>query len=254
MTATAIDYCWDDYRALVPINTEPIDDKAFAMREKIILQHLELTRRVAAKMMRTMPNHIDTDDLESYAKIGLMRAISRYNHQLGVPFEAYAMTNMRSVILDGIRSLDWAPRSLRRKERELFNAHTALRHELEHEPTKEDLALKLGVTIAEVNDTRQKSSAASTAYLEENTEVVNRRTTSLDTEEVALVQRLRDGVACAVQKLPFREAVVIALHYYEGLKLADVAEALGVSEVKAGMLHTEAITKIWESIAVLRKE
>lgn len=237
---------WSDYRALVPIGEDPTDEKSLRMREDVILEHLPLTRRVALKMLKSMPNHVDKDDLESWATLGLLRAVQKFNHELGVPFEAYASQSMRSVIMDGIRDLDWAPRSLRRKNREILKAETELRNVHGRTPSNAEVAEKMGLAVQDISYTKYRSDIASHAYLAECDEAMNHK---VDMEATEQAFQIRQAVVNAIKLLPFREAVVIVLHYYHGKKLAEVAKLLGVSEVKAGAIHTEAVTGIWTQIA-----
>lgn len=250
---TDIDTRWQTYRELVPLNQEPKDSKAKSLRDELILEHLELATRVANKMLRSMPDHIQRGDIESYAIIGLIRAISRYDPAFGVPFESYARTNMRSVILDSIRALDWAPRSLRKQERELNVAKQQLIQELGRTPLVDDLAKKLNLTSDNIAEINQKSYMSGVTSLHEYSDPdaansFSKIPSSVDIEEQVFARQIMQLIANIVSRLPFKEAVVVALHYYQGKKLAEVAECLGISEVKAGFLHSEAVSKIWQGI------
>lgn len=241
---------WETYRALVPIGQDPTDPKTLRMRDDIVQSHFNLTKHVASKMIKNMPAHVDREDLEGYAALGLMRAVQKYNHTMNVPFEAYAIQSMRSVIMDGIRDQDWAPRSLRRKQREIDRAEELLKHQLERVPTEDEVATQLGITAQEVSYTKYRSENAAFAYIQECTEILN-QSNNVATEELEMAAQIRQTLVQAVRKLPFREAVVIALHYFAGKKLADVAKLIRVSEVKAGTIHTEAVMHIWQSLDTL---
>lgn len=247
---------WSEYRAIVPEKADPDPDDyaAIAMREAIILEYLYLTKRVVSSMRKGMPAHVQRDDLESWAKIGLMKAVQKYNHTLGVPFEAFASRWMRSAIMDGIRDMDWVPRSLRRKQRDIDKAEENLKNFLERTPTEQEVADELGLEAKDVGQTKYKSEISSHTYLEGCAEALN-MASDTNNDENSLITALKKSLSVEVRNLPIREATIIALHYYEQKKLAQIAQILGISEVKVGALHQEAVLVLWEKLeATLQKE
>lgn len=247
MTATISGVDWDSYRAAVAqgLNPQP-DTAAWQVREEIILTYLYLTKRVVSKMMKAMPTHVERDDLESWATIGLMKAVQRFNHQMGVPFEAFATQSMRSAIMDGIREQDWVPRSLRRKQRDIDKAEEELKQKLGRTPTDYETAEALGLESKEIGFTKYKSEIASHTYIDGSSEALNKYDNN--PEEVDLALRLRTALATALENLPVKEATVIALHYYDEQKLSSVAKIMGISEVKIGALHSSAVLSLWNSL------
>lgn len=250
MLETEVD--WDEYRSLVPKGVDPDrDSKAWRIREDIIVSHLYLTKNVVSKMIKTMPAHVERDDLESWAKIGLMRAVMRFDHTMNVPFAAFAAQNMRSCILDGIREQDWAPRSLRKKQRDIKKAKESLRQEMGREPTQQDVAERLEINVQDVETTNYKVQAANHVRIEDHYSSIAEMTTP-DTDDI--VSQLRRALALSFIKLPVRDAVVIALYYYEKLNLAEIAKVIGVSGVKCGQIHNRAVLALWSDIEKLLEE
>lgn len=251
-TTTEIEFdkdFWDYFRSISPINTTP--DKgteAWRLREQIILNYLYLTKRIVAKMKKSMPSHVDSDDLESWATIGLMQAVQRYDQTMGVPFEAFCTQRARSVIMDGIRDADWAPRSLRKKQRDIAKAEEEFRQEKGREPTNVEISNRLEIPVEEISATKYRSEIASHTYIEGSLEAQN-KPISTDSEEDELVDLLKSATAKAVATMPIRQAVVVAMHYYEDRKLSEIAKLLRTSEVKVGALHAEAVLKIWQALA-----
>lgn len=253
MTDWLNDVDWETYRSVVPIGQEPERDTGpWLARENLILQYYYLAKRIVAKMAKTMPNHVDRDDLESLAVLGLMKAVTQYNHTLGVPFEAYATQKMRSSIMDGIRHQDWAPRTLRRKQRDIEKAEAVFRQENGRVPTYDEVAAILDIDAAEVGFTKHQSEIATHAYIESSAEAMNKTNEVVD--DLDLITTLRTTAARTLRNMPVREATVIALHYYANKKLHEVAEIMGISGVKVGQLHKEAILSLCQALEAVLDE
>lgn len=243
-----IENIWPTYRSMVPLGTDPDPDDELAndIRTAIILNYLYLAEIVVKSRKKTLPKHVESDDLESWAKIGLLQAVQRYDHTRGVPFEAFVTQRMRSVIGDGIRDSDWAPRSLRKAQRAILKAEDDIRKE-GREPTESEIATALETTVDEISTTKYKSEIASHTYIEGNLEAQNMSSGHND-EEDEMIFLLKNVLASTVANMPVKKAVVIAMHYYEERKLADIAKILKTSEVKVGALHTEAVLEIWTNL------
>ncbi len=270
-TKTLEDNTWETYRALVPkgADPQPEDEEAMDIRTDIIIAYVYLCKRVVAKMRKSMPSHVDPDDLESWAKIGLLQAVTRYDHTMQVPFEAFATQRVRSVIMDGVRDADWAPRSLRKKHRDITKVEDKFRQEKGRDATPEEVAAvivtdkfnKDGVepsekefeeavmeAMADISSTKYRSDISAHTYIEGNPEAQN-KPASLNDEEDELVTVLKSVVAKALQSMEIRKAAIIAMHYYGEKKLALVAQELNMSEAKVGELHAAAVMEIWEQLA-----
>lgn len=250
---------WPLYRALVPKGEEPDpeDVDANRIRHDIILAYLYLAEMVVKKRKKTLPKHVDADDLESWAYIGLLQAVQRYDHTMGVPFEAFVTQRMRSVIADSIRENDWAPRSLRKKQRDLVKAVDSFRQAEGRDPSDEELSQILEIPVESIRETRYKADIATHTYLELYTQYSGDHTynvkepastTKDEDDESELIQILKTVLAESLTSMTPRKAAIIAMHYYQEMKLSDVAKALRMTEVKVGKLHQEAVNEIWQNL------
>lgn len=268
-----LEYCphwFVEYRAIVPKGSEPDSGNRFAnrLRDNIIESNLYLCKRVVGKMKKSMPAHVERDDLESLAAIGLLQAVTRYDHTLGVPFEAFATQRMRSVVMDGIRDADWAPRSLRKKQRDIAKVEERIRNEhrrepspeevaaiiatdqfneAQEEPTQEEFEIAVRAIMADNADTKYQTEIAAHTYIEGNPEALNKPAVVNDAES-ELIDVLKAVVATTLNSMAVRKAAIIALHYFSEKKLSEIAAALKMSDVKVGALHSEAVLEIWQAI------
>lgn len=249
MTTTApVD--WWHYRCNVPIGTDPQPKTPeWNERERIILAYLYLTKRVVSKMLKSMPAHVERDDLESFANIGLMKAVQRYNHSLNVPFEAYATQSMRSAIMDGIRDNDWAPRSLRKAQRTIDKTEGTLKQSLGREPTTQEIAEALQLAPKDVSATKYRAEISTHAYIDASAEALNKSAEVVD--DIDLIETMRHTLAITLKSLPIKEAAIIAMKYYEDKNLSDIAKIMGISEVKVGALHADAVLSLWQALESL---
>lgn len=230
-------------------------------REQLILQHAPVVKWVAGRIAATLPPHVEEGDLISYGMVGLTSAIDRFDPSRDVRFETYAVTRIRGAIIDELRSQDWVPRSVRARAREIERTHSQLEHKLHRAPTDEEMAEALGVTVREFQDSLLQVSQATVHALDEMWSVNDAsgdQVSLLDTiederaenpEALLADQDLRDQVGDAIQRLPEREKVVIALYYYENLTLREIGEVLGVTESRASQLHTKAVLRLRARLA-----
>lgn len=231
-----------------------VKDGDLDARDIIILQNMGLVERLARKFSRSLPQHVDVNDLISYGFLGLMRAISRYDPDRGVNFETFAAASVRSLILDELRSLDWAPRSLRKKQRDLKVAEDNLREELGREPTRVEVAQKLEWEVTEISTTISKTEASYHRSLDEgdldrdwadSDDVNPASTVSVDVKQIRhAMQMFRD----VIREMPAIDQTVLALRYYEGLKLAAVGAELGITESKASQIHARAVMVVKDQL------
>ncbi|MGX6449229.1 FliA/WhiG family RNA polymerase sigma factor [Patulibacter sp. S7RM1-6] len=230
------------------------DDRA--ARERLVLVYSPLVKWVAGRVAASLPPHVQEGDLVSYGLEGLATAVERYDVSREVRFETYAVTRIRGAIIDELRAQDWVPRSVRQRAREIERVHSRLEHELRRAPTDEEMAAALDVSVREFQDALAQVSQSTIHALDELWSVGDAsgdRVSLLDTIEdeaapdpAALVdeQALRDQIGEAIDRLPEREKVVIALYYYENLTLREIGEVLGVTESRASQLHTKAVLRL----------
>src|SRR3712207_6386068 len=206
-------------------------------------------------MASGLPAHVEEADLISYGLVGLISAIERFELEREIKFETYAVTRIKGAIIDELRSLDWVPRSVRARSREIERKATELEHKLQRAPTDEELAAALGMGMDEFQAAITQIANSSIIALDETWSVSSGgESLSLidtitdqrpnDPQELVHHTELRDTLADAIARLPEREKIVIALYYYDGLTLREIGEVLGVTESRVSQLHTKAILRL----------
>ena len=227
-----------------------------ALRDRLILMYAPIVKYVAGRLGSGLPAHVDEGDLVSYGLLGLISAIERYDPDRDVKFETYAIARIKGSILDELRALDWVPRSVRSRARQIERAMAELEAKLGRAPSDEELAKKVGISVEELEDSLTDISRSSIAALDElwtisgsGGDQVALIDTIEDTQgpepQSAFAQtELREMVADAITSLPEREKLVITLYYYEDLTLREIGEVLGVTESRVSQLHTKAILRL----------
>jgi RNA polymerase sigma factor for flagellar operon FliA len=207
-------------------------------------------------MSSGLPAHVDEADLISYGLGGLIFAIERFDLSREIKFETYAITRIRGAIIDELRSLDWVPRSVRARAREIERVNVKLEAKLQRAPTDEEMASELKVDLDEFHEALLQISNSTIVALDELWNVSDSsgdQVSLLDTipdhgapdpQAVVDQSELRDRIADAIAALPEREKLVIALYYYENLTLREIGEVLGVTESRVSQLHTKAVLRL----------
>jgi RNA polymerase sigma factor for flagellar operon FliA len=229
---------------------EEEDERA---RERLVVAYSPLVKYVAGRMAAGLPSHVEEADLISYGLIGLIGAIERYDLERDIKFETFAVSRIKGAIIDELRSLDWVPRSVRAKARDVEKVHGQLENQLLRAPTEEEMASKLGVDVEEFRSTLLEIANSSVLALDDLWTIADAeggQVSLLDTisdpnavdphEEIKAVE-LKDRLADAIESLPDRERLVVALYYYENLTLREIGEVLGVTESRVSQLHTKAV-------------
>ncbi|HWQ24410.1 MAG TPA: RNA polymerase sigma factor WhiG [Gaiellaceae bacterium] len=226
-----------------------------ALRDRLILSYAPLVKFVAGRVSASLPSHVDEQDLVSYGLLGLIGAIERYDPSREIKFETFAMARIRGAIIDELRSLDWVPRSVRTRARQIERAIAALEKELIRAPTDEEIARRLGVSPEELDASLLEISRSSVAALDElwSPSGTGDQISLIDTiedetgpsPEVTLEEtEVKEALAEAISSLPEREKLVVTLYYYEELTLREIGEVLGVTESRVSQLHTKAILRL----------
>jgi RNA polymerase sigma factor FliA len=245
---------WAEYKA----------DGSTEARDRLILNYSPLVKYVAGRVAVGLPANIEQADLMSYGIFGLIDAIDKYELSRGIKFETYAISRIRGAIIDELRAIDWVPRSVRFKAREVEKAYTSLENKLKRPPSDAEIAQEMGVTQEELNNIYTQLSTVSLVALDELMTVEGDRG-----DRLSLVETLEDtrttsptdafeseemkGILTeAINRLPEREKIVVTLYYYEGLTLAQIGRVLGVTESRVCQMHTKAVLalrgRITESI------
>ena len=222
-----------------------------AARERLILQYAPLVKYVAGRVSVGLPPSIEHADLTSYGMFGLIDAIEKFDLDKNVKFETYAIARIKGAIIDELRSIDWIPRSVRSKARDVEQALAALEHRLQRTPTEEELAVELDVELDVLRTMLAQVSLTSLAALDETMPgEEGERQALIDTlqdhkapnpesrlEDIELKEMLSD----AITRMPEREKTVIVLYYFEGMTLSQIGEILGVTESRVCQIHTKSV-------------
>jgi RNA polymerase sigma factor for flagellar operon FliA len=225
-------------------------------RERLVVAYSPLVKYVAGRMSSGLPSHVEEADLISYGLLGLISAIERFEPAREIRFETFAITRIKGSIIDELRSLDWVPRSVRAKAREIERANAKLEHRLHRATTDQEMASELEVTVEEFQESLVRISNSSVVALDELWTVSDSsgdQVSLLDTiqdesaadpaQEMDLTD-MKDRLADAIARLPEREKLVVALYYYENLTLREIGEVLGVTESRVSQLHTKAVLRL----------
>jgi RNA polymerase sigma factor for flagellar operon FliA len=230
------------------------------LRDRLILTYAPLVKYVAGRLGSGLPAHVDENDLVSYGLLGLIGAIERFDPDRDIKFETYAIARIKGSIIDELRAMDWVPRSVRARARDIERAIGELEGKLGRAPTDEEVAKKLGVTEEELDESLSEISRTSIGALDELW------TSSAGGDQVALIDTLEDkegpepqsalaetemkeALGEAIARLPEREKLVVTLYYYEELTLREIGEVLGVTESRVSQLHTKAILRLKARLA-----
>ena len=232
-------------------------------REEIVHKYLHLVKYVAGRISVNLPPNVEINDLINDGILGLIDAIEKYDDARGVKFETYAITRINGAILDALRSLDWVPRAVRQRARELERVYQDLETEFGRAPTDDEVAERMGLTRKEFDQVVQRVRGTAVLSLEE----------FLPNEkgyEIPLVDTLRDEghdvtsevetrevkaeLVQAVENLPPQERTVIKLYYFEGQTLKEIKGALGVSESRVSQIHAQAVIHLRQRLRELRND
>ena len=219
-------------------------------REDAVHKYLHLVKYVAGRISVNLPPNVEINDLINDGILGLIDAIEKYDDARGVKFETYAITRINGAILDALRALDWVPRAVRQRARELERVYQALEVEYGRAATEEEVAEKMGMTLKELDVLMQKIRGTSVLSLEEflpnerGYEIPLLDTLRDDGTEVTNAVEAREVKAAlvhAVDELPPQERTVISLYYFEGLTFKDIKDALNMSESRVSQIHAQAV-------------
>lgn len=248
------DDLWAEYRKT----------KSPALRDKFIRQYMPLVKYVAGKVSVGMPGSVDFDDLVGFGQFGLLDAINKYDPEKNVKFKTYAVTRIRGAIFDEMRQLDWVPRSVRQKSREIEDTITELESRLGRTASDAEIAKEMNLTEEEFQQTVMKVSGTSVLslndvwYSGDDSDHMSigdsiESPASMNPDVQVEREEIRKVIIQAINELPEKEKMVIVLYYHEDLTFKEIGQVLDVSESRISQLHTKANLRLRSKLTNLRK-
>ena len=226
------------------------------LRERLILHYSPLVKYVAGRVGVGLPPNIEQADLVSYGIFGLIDAIQKFDLDRAIKFETYAISRIKGAIIDELRSIDWIPRSVRSKAREVERAYAGLETRLHRTPSEAEVADELGIALSDLHTIFSQVSFVNVVALDELLTAGGEKGDKLSLVDTLEDTKAEDPVqafeseetkyllAKAINTLPEREKIVVTLYYYEGLTLAEIGQVLGVTESRICQMHTKAVLQL----------
>ncbi len=238
-----INNSWDNY----------IKTKDLKIRDELIVNYLYLVKFVAGRLYANYGNNVEYDDLVSYGVFGLIDAIEKFDNNRGVKFDTYAQLRIKGAIIDYLRDIDWLPRSVRQKAKELERAYSELENELGRAASDEEIAAKMNISVEEFQKKIQNVSTYAVVslddLLEQKREFYSDEENHDSTPGAAIEQEALKGLLIdTINSLPEKEKKIITLYYYEELTYKEIGRLLNISESRVSQLHTKAIIRLKSKI------
>ncbi len=232
------------------------------LRNRLVVYYSPLVKYIAGRIYSKLPRWVDVKDLISSGTLGLIDAVEKFNLSKKVKFETYASSRIKGAIIDFLRSLDWVPRHLRTVAKDIDKVTNDLKVQLGRDPTDEEIADEMGISVDKLYDTLSQLSHSSILALDEliPTDVSKGGMVELTgavEDEKAIEpasffeeEEEKQFVSSAIEALPEREKSVVTLYYYQGLTLKEIGEILGVSESRVSQLHAKALLRLKNRLKV----
>jgi RNA polymerase sigma factor for flagellar operon FliA len=235
-----------------------------AIRDHLIKKYAPLVKYVAGKVAVGMPHNVEFDDLVGYGVFGLFDAIDKFDPEKHVKFKTYAVTRIRGSIFDELRSIDWVPRSVRQKTREIEETIVSVESQLGRAASDQEIANAMHVSVGEFQDLMLKVSGTSIMSINDvwhggdesdKISIVEsiESPSSLNPDVIVEKDEIKKVIVQAIQDLPEKEKKVLVLYYYEDLTLKEIGEVLEVTESRVSQLHTKAIMRLRTKLLNLKK-
>lgn len=238
--------------------------KSTQLRDAFIRQYMPLVKYVAGKLAVSMPSNVEFDDLVGFGQFGLLDAINKFDPEKNVKFKTYAVTRIRGAIFDELRQLDWVPRSVRQKSREIEDTIVGLEARLGRTTTDNEVAQAMGLTLDEFHQTVLKVSGTSVLSLNDvwySGDSSDRMSigdsiespSSLNPDVIVEREEVKRVIIEAINELPEKEKMVLVLYYHEDLTFKEIGQVLQVSESRISQLHTKANLRLRAKLTNIRK-
>ena len=220
-------------------------------KDQLVQRFAPLVKRIAYHLMVKLPSSVQIDDLVQNGMLGLLDALGKFEAGMGAQFETYAAQRIRGAMLDGLRENDWLPRSLRRDFRRIEEAIAQLEQAHGRAPAEKELANALGMSLGDyqkmLQDARGHQLISFEDMIEDGDEDYLERHLVDDAGDPARIfedASLRQLLVQAIEALPEREKLMMALYYEQDLNLREIGEVMGVTESRVCQLHSQAIARL----------
>lgn len=226
--------------------TKYYESRDASLKEVLTEYYVHLVKLVAGRLGIYLNQYIDTDDLVGYGILGLIDAIDKFDPTKNVKFETYASLRIRGSILDAIRKLDWVPRTLRKKQKDMDKAYVELEMKFKRPPQDHEVADFLNISSEEYNVLLKEVNVSTLVSIDENVyyaETISDQNNMMP-ERYAEENEMKETLAKIIEALPEREKKVIFLYYYDELTLKEISCVLEVSESRVSQLHTKAVSRL----------
>jgi RNA polymerase sigma factor for flagellar operon FliA len=229
-------------------------------RDALIEEYIPLVKYLAQRISMKLPNHVEIDDLVNSGIIGLIDAIEKFDMSRGIKFKTYAEFRIRGAIFDGLRSLDWVPRSVRKQKKMVEQSYASLEQKLGRHATDEELSADLGVGLDEFykildnlkgvtmgkfvelnnNDSQGNDGDSAIAFIPDSS--------SDDPYEEFQKHELTEILAEAIRNLPDKERYVVSLYYFDELTMKEIGTVLNITESRVSQLHTKSMLRLRDTL------
>ncbi len=226
-------------------------------RNRLLLEQLPQVRYIARRIHDRLPQSVCVEDLVNAGVLGLIDALAKYDPAKNVQLKSYAKFRIRGAILDSLRGLDWSPRDLRRKARQMETAHSQLKAELGRAASETELAAAMGMELHDfyifLRDLRGLDlSSLQTESSEDGHETVALAGAATDSEDdpfhLCMKSEMKELLTGSIAELPEKERQVLALYYYEELTMKEIGQVLGVGESRVSQIHSAAVVRLRASL------
>jgi RNA polymerase sigma factor for flagellar operon FliA len=223
-------------------------------REALILEHMSLVRYLVGRIAPQLPPHLDRQDLMSCAVVGLINAANRFDKTRGVLFKTFAEQHIRGTIIDELRSYDVLSRTTRDKYKKLERQIIVLEHELGRNPTGEEVAASLGITLDGYYQLLDEVHVISFISLDDSSDDEEGNVLSLadvlsnrdekNPQQQVMMQQMAKALGDAIEALPEKERLAVTLYYSEDMNLKEIGETLGLTESRISQILSQAMVRL----------
>ncbi|MFW5784991.1 MAG: FliA/WhiG family RNA polymerase sigma factor [Chitinispirillaceae bacterium] len=243
---SSIDSLWREYK----------ETGSKVAKDKLLVEYAHLVKYITQRLAVNLPKSVDRNDLVSAGIMGLIKAVETFEPERGFKFETYAGHKIRGAVLDDLRALDWVPRSIRQKSRDLQKVFVKLENKLGRAPYDDEVCEELGISISEYEELLAEVTPSTIVSLEEALPDRNS-----DSKEIRIIDQVEDPGSSnplkelgysevksilkeSIANLPEKEKLVVALYHYEELTLKEIGVVLDLTESRVSQIHSKAILKL----------